>query len=555
MRCVAILLGVCLLLACPPAGALAGTALWAYSAPSEITGLSMTPDGSYVLIGGGRLCFLAGNGTPLWQEWTAKMTACSADGGLIAAASGSSLALLDRNATVIWQKEAPSTWVTLALSPNGKRVAMADLAGKVYFYDADGTLRAMADTRSEDKNETGVYARSEIRGVAFSDGGEYAAVVSSRGLFYYTGAGRKVWAHEGGPEGGTAVAVSGTGNEVAAASDASVRLLNRTGGLLWTSRCSRPVTALAISQDGSRVLAGLQDNSLVCFDRAGEQVWNFTAGAWIRDIAVSKNGSRVLAGSLDRQAYLFDGAGHLLDTYSLDGGIEHVALTADGTAGVAASLHKVIGISTAVVTATPTAPRTSTPAPAAVTPTAPGTVTPAPVTTTPAVPVQETMTPAPAPDRDSGLPLLPIVGLLACSTVLGAGYLYRQHRQPPPTPEEVAPEAPTEVVEAPSPFASLQGPEPAPWRVSLDRGRTREAARILSREMTVLIKQRTGVRIIYTADALNACPGQRQDLARFFEDANRLAYASGNPTREDIEALEAAYLRLAEEISGGSRVD
>jgi len=84
MRCVMVFLGVCLLLAVLPAGALAGSPLWAHSVPSEITGLSLTPDGSYVLTGGERLCFLAGNGTPLWQEGTAGLTACSADGRLIA---------------------------------------------------------------------------------------------------------------------------------------------------------------------------------------------------------------------------------------------------------------------------------------------------------------------------------------------------------------------------------------------------------------------------------------------------------------------------------------
>ncbi|MCE5338477.1 MAG: hypothetical protein LLF90_07325 [Methanomicrobiaceae archaeon] len=60
-----------LLLAALPAGALAGGSLWTHSVPSEITDLSLTPDGSYVLTGGDRLCLLAGNGTPLRQEWTA----------------------------------------------------------------------------------------------------------------------------------------------------------------------------------------------------------------------------------------------------------------------------------------------------------------------------------------------------------------------------------------------------------------------------------------------------------------------------------------------------
>ncbi len=241
---------------------------------------------------------------------------------------------------------------------------------------------------------------------------------------------------------------------------------------------------------------------------------------------------------MDRQAYLLDGAGNLLDTYTLSGWV-HVALTADGTAGVAASPHEVIGILTATteVTASPTPPAPETPTP----------TTPAREAATPTTPTPEAATPAapaPLPEEGPGLPLL-LVGLLGCSVAVGAGYLHWQRRQASPVvmeeEEEEAPAeepAPPEVVEAP----------PVPWQASLEQGQTREAARVLSREMTALIKKRTGARILCAADALAACPGQRQDLARFFEDADRLAYASDHPAREEVEALAAVYLRLAEEI-------
>jgi len=104
-----------------------------------------------------------------------------------------------------------------------------------------------------------------------------------------------------------------------------------------------------------------------------------------------------------------------------------------------------------------------------------------------------------------------------------------------------------EEVPADLPPAAMEVPL-NPWHISLDEGRTREAARLLSREMTTLIQSRTGSRIVTAADALAACPGEREALARFFTDADRLAYGHGDPAREDIEALEVAYLRLVEEI-------
>ncbi len=105
-------------------------------------------------------------------------------------------------------------------------------------------------------------------------------------------------------------------------------------------------------------------------------------------------------------------------------------------------------------------------------------------------------------------------------------------------------------VEEEAPRVEVVRPPPTPWKVPLEQGDLRGAARLLSQQMITLIRERTGSRIISTADALEACPDQGEALARFFEDADRLAYAAADPTREEILALEAAYLRLAEEIRG-----
>lgn len=543
---------LCLLLACLPVGVLATDPAWTYTAPTEITYLSLTPDGSYVLAGGGRLCLLDGNGTPLWEEWSADQTACSGDAELIAGAIGPSLTLYSKNATILWRKDLSSDCVGLAFSRDGKRLVVADLLGEVHFYNADGTLRTTVDTRGDpddDDDDTGVL--SLIHDIALSDDGAYLAVISSRGLFYYTGTGKKLWAHEDKLESGTIVAVSGKGEEIAAASESGVRLLNRTGGLLWTHATDRPVTALAISQNGSRVIVGSQDNTLTCFDRDGETLWTFTAGGWIRDIAVSQNSSRILAGSMDKKAYLFDGEGNLLDTYALDGWVDHVALTADGSAGVAASSDEVIGFSTALPvqeTAAQTASVTETPTNPTVqeTPTTQGTERPT-KQTVPETPTAQVTGTTSAPDsgKTSIAPLL-LAGFLVGGAVLGAGYAYRRRRRPtlPDTGKETRIEAPP-----PAPVEEEETrTEVPPWEACLEAGCPREAASLLSRQMTTLIEERTGTRMIRTTDALDACPDQREALAAFFAAADRLAYAPPIPEREEVEALAAAYLRLADRI-------
>ena len=82
----------------------------------------------------------------------------------------------------------------------------------------------------------------------------------------------------------------------------------------------------------------------------------------------------------------------------------------------------------------------------------------------------------------------------------------------------------------------------------MERGDLRKAAAILLQQANTLIKEQTEARIVTAEDALAAFPDESEDLARFFEDANRLAYSSAAPTEEEIVTLEAAYLRLAELI-------
>ncbi|NLZ29759.1 MAG: hypothetical protein GX885_03275 [Methanomicrobiales archaeon] len=106
------------------------------------------------------------------------------------------------------------------------------------------------------------------------------------------------------------------------------------------------------------------------------------------------------------------------------------------------------------------------------------------------------------------------------------------------------------MVASPTPPPGDEVAEPRPWKPALEQGDLRGAARILSGQMTALIRERTGKRILTTADALAACPDQREALAGFFEDADRLAYARAEPTGEEISALEAEFFRLSGEIGG-----
>ncbi|MBP2144587.1 hypothetical protein J2129_000041 [Methanofollis sp. W23] len=535
-----------LLLLSLPAGVHGDGALWDHGVSSEIDGLAMTPDGAYVLVGGDRLRFLAGDGTHLWDKSSATYIDCAADGQTIARAKGYEVMLFAGNGTVLWQESLDFVCAGLALSPDGKWLAVAEDPGLVCFYDTEGTLRATVDTRG-DPDDDDYDPVTTIQGIAFSGKGSHVAVVSTQGIYYYTGAGRKLWAHDDVLDGGSAVAVSRSGDEVAVASDAGIRLFDERGTLLWEEKSHRPITALAISPEGSRILAGSQDKLITCFDAAGTRLWEHAAGGWFRDIGVSENGSRVIAGSMDNQAYLFDGEGNVLRTEPLDGWVDDVAITADGTFGVAASAHRVIGFSvpTLALVETTVPPETTlaeTPAPT----TAP---TSARTTASPTTP-----TPPSGPEEEGGglSPLL-FVGLLGGAVVLGGGYYYLKGRRTYPAPEMRTPEPWFDIPEE-GEVPEERGEQVAPvssasWEQALDEGDTREAAKLLSKQMTLLIEERTGTPICITDDALAACPEQRENLAAFFAMADCLGYAPKVPERGEVEVLVEVYRYLAEQIT------
>lgn len=545
------ILWLILLLLGLPAGAVAGAPLWDHEVSSEINGLTMTPDGNYILVSGDRLRFLAGDGTQLWDESSAAYADCTADGQTVAKAKGYRVTLFAGNGTVLWQETLDYECAGLALSPDGKWLTVAEDPGILRFYDTEGTLRATVDTRG-DPDDDEYDPISKIHGIAISEKGNHVAVVSSQGVFYYTGAGRKLWVHDDQLDAATAVAVSGSGEEVAVASDAGIRLFDQGGTLLWEEKSRRPITALAISPEGSRILAGSQDNLIACFNASGERLWEFTADGWIRDIAVSENGTHVLAGSMDQQAYLFDADGNVLGTEPLDGWVDNVAITADGTFGVAASAHHVAGFSGTAPVPT-TVPQTTTPVPT--TTTTPETTT---MTTTTVTTTAPTTTPAlsePEEEEGDGLPLLPLGLLLVGAVVIGGGYLYLRGQRRYPGPEMRAQEYHFDIPEEmPAPTTQEEKDEPdmpaspALWEQALEEGDTREAAKLLSKEMIALIEERTGTPICFTEDALDACPEQRENLSAFFAMADCLGYAPKVPDRGEVEVLVEVYRYLAEQI-------
>jgi WD40 repeat protein len=132
------------------------------------------------------------------------------------------------------------------------------------------------------------------------------------------------------------IAISSDGRYIAAGTSGSVDLVDRTGRKLWDRDIDGDVSGLAMSADGSRIVAGTSDGSLFFYDNSGELL-NETRAGWrapfppVRDLSVSANG-RYTAVVSSRAAYLYNYTGHLLweelNGTFLDG--RYIALNARG---------------------------------------------------------------------------------------------------------------------------------------------------------------------------------------------------------------------------------
>src|SRR5262245_44557406 len=89
-----------------------------------------------------------------------------------------------------------------------------------------------------------------------------------------------------------------------------------TDRLLRSWSASR-VLSVALSMDGSRVLAGSKDGTVRLWDAAtGRLLHTFAGSRWVHSVALSPDGSRALSANIDGRADLWDTAsGRLLRTF------------------------------------------------------------------------------------------------------------------------------------------------------------------------------------------------------------------------------------------------
>ncbi|MCY3708525.1 MAG: PQQ-binding-like beta-propeller repeat protein [Caldilineaceae bacterium] len=108
-------------------------------------------------------------------------------------------------------------------------------------------------------------------------------------------------------------------------------------GQLWEKDAASRVQAVALSEDGNRVVVGRRDNSLRLFDGSGEMLWPFEAGNSILGLDISPDGQWLAVASEDRFVYLLDGEGNELWKFKAARPMNNAAVAGDGSLVAATS--------------------------------------------------------------------------------------------------------------------------------------------------------------------------------------------------------------------------
>ncbi len=99
---------------------------------------------------------------------------------------------------------------------------------------------------------------------------------------------------------------------------------------IWKYKTGDSVLSVAITPDGSYVVAGSDDHYVYMFDRNGNLLWRYKTGDTVRSVAITPDGRYVVAGSDDNHVYMLDRNGNLLWKYKTGDDVNSVAITPDG---------------------------------------------------------------------------------------------------------------------------------------------------------------------------------------------------------------------------------
>jgi len=318
--------------------------LWKHKFPEAVRNLAISSNGSY--IAAGLPGFLTGTGhvflfhnsssTPLWDYSMSDILssiAISSDGRFFAA--GSDNLYFFNHSSLVWRFDEISGVEDISISSNGSYITAVD--SRVFFLNTSTTV----PKKPEWVNNTG-FNRQELNldmssdanyivagGMGYTGGLDCAIFLfntfSSVPLWIFNRLDTRIWGLD----------MSTDGNYIIANIAGNLSLFSRlSSNPLGTYTVTRPIVAVAISEDGTYIVAVDADGILYLFNMSNSTpIWSYDMEVGSELVSISSDGRYIAAngGVNRRRVYLFNSSSGLpLWTYTASENLYCLEISSDG---------------------------------------------------------------------------------------------------------------------------------------------------------------------------------------------------------------------------------
>jgi len=216
--------------------------LWNYKTDGSVTSVSITSDGSYIVVGSydyGNIYLFRRNGDLLWKHETDWVNSISItpDGSYIAVGSvgyhSGNVYLFHKNGNLLWGYKTSNEIESISITSDGSYIVVGDEGGNVYLFHKNGNLL------------WGYKIKGWIKSVSITSDGSYIAAGGGFNVGYvyffknYAG------------------------------------FFKKSGKLLWGYKTESMIKSVLTTSDGSYIVVGDYDGNVYLFDKNGNLLWKY----------------------------------------------------------------------------------------------------------------------------------------------------------------------------------------------------------------------------------------------------------------------------------------
>ena len=297
-----------------------------------------------------------------------------------------------------------------AIGPDGV-IYVGSFDHNVYAVDSDGTIRWFYTTGDSIDSSP-----------ALGPGGKVYVGSLDYNVYALNSTGSLSWTYMTGGYVSSSPAISSEGQIYVGSQDHGVYAFNSNGSLTWTYMTGGNIYSSPAIGTVGRVHVGSWDSTIYTLNSTGSLSWSYVTGNYVTQSSPAIDSSgHVYVGSQDNGGYALNSTGSLLWTYMTGGSVSSSpAIGSDGRLYVGSNddMLYAIGVSTPVITSTPsiTATPTHTPTGPTPTPTVTDTPTETPTNTPTHTPTVTTPPPTRTPTEIPTMPQTPTPSATATVT-------------------------------------------------------------------------------------------------------------------------------------------